>query len=251
MYHGKTIGVVIPAHNEEQSIALVVRELVDLGLTDKIVVCDNASSDATALLAASAGASVVSEPDKGYGAACLRAMTELKDVDCTVFVDGDHSVCANELPILLDTWLDGAHLVIGSRTLGEMEPGSLTPHQRWGNRLASFLLTTLWSTPVTDLGPYRVIDTKVLTALAMQERTFGWTVEMQAKALAAGLTVHEVPVTSLRRLGVSKVSGTWRGSLGAAVGILSTIGKIGAPALFSQARRFLSGSAKRSLPLEP
>lgn len=250
MYHGKTIGVVIPAHNEEQSIALVVRELVELGFVDQIVVCDNASSDATVSEAQDAGAHVVSEPEKGYGAACLKAMAELTDTDCTVFVDGDHSVCANELAILLDAWLDGAQLVIGSRTLGEMEAGSLTPHQRWGNRLASFLLTTLWSTPVTDLGPYRVMDTAALTGLAMRERTFGWTVEMQAKALAAGLTVTEVPVTSLRRIGVSKVSGTWRGSLGAAIGILSTIAKIGVPSLWTRTCDWLLKSGKNSLPAD-
>jgi len=220
----------------------VVRELLATGLTDKIVVCDNASTDTTATAAQNAGAIVVSEAEKGYGAACLRAMAELTEVDCTVFVDGDHSVCATELPALLDAWLAGAQLVIGSRTLGKMAQGALTPHQRWGNRLASFLLTTLWSTTVTDLGPYRVIDTSTLQALKMQERTYGWTVEMQAKALAAGLTIAEVPVTSLRRIGVSKVSGTWRGSLGAAVGILSTIAKIGVPSLFTR---------KKPLPIEP
>ena len=250
MYHDKTIGVVIPAHNEEQSIALVVQELVETGLIDKIIVCDNASSDTTAATARAAGALVVSEAEKGYGAACLKAMAELTDVDCTVFVDGDHSVCASELPILLDAWLAGAELVIGSRTLGEMEQGALTPHQRWGNRLASFLLTTLWSTPVTDLGPYRAMGTDALQALAMQERTYGWTVEMQAKALAAGLTVAEVPVTSLRRIGVSKVSGTWRGSVGAAIGILTTIAKIGGPSLWARLRARLSGSTKSSLPVD-
>ena len=239
MYQGKTIGVVIPAHNEAPSIELVVRELVELGtIIDKIVVCDNASIDATATLARAAGAVVVSEPEKGYGAACLRGIAELTDVDCIVFVDGDHSMQADELPLLLDAWLNGAKLVIGSRSLGAtqglMEQGSLTPHQRWGNTLASFLLTHLWSIPVTDLGPFRAIGTSELAALDMRERTFGRTVEMQAKALAAGLQVNEVAVTSTRRIGVSKVSGTWRGSLGASVGILTTIGKIGARSLFTR-----------------
>ena len=255
MYHGKTIGVVIPAHNEALSIGLVVRELAGLGtIVDKIVVCDNASADATAALARTAGAVVVSEPDKGYGAACLRAMTELADVDCIVFVDGDHSMRADELPRLLDAWRRGGQLVIGSRSLGAakglMEHGSLTPHQRWGNTLASFLLTCLWQTPVTDLGPFRAIGTSHLAALDMRERTFGWTVEMQAKALATGLRVIEVPVASTRRIGVSKVSGTWRGSLGASIGILTTIGKIGGRAVLTRLFRGPGEATKNPSPID-
>ncbi len=235
MYHGKTIGVVIPAHNEEQSIGLVVSELVALRynarpLIDKIVVCDNASDDSTARCAEVAGALVVREPRKGYGAACLKAVAELTELDCLAFVDGDHSMRATELPALLDTWLAGAHLVVGSRALGAqqglMEPGSLPRHQQWGNRLASFLLTRLWATPVTDLGPFRVISPTDLAKLHLQELRFGWTVEMQAKALAQGYRVREVPVSCTRRIGASKVSGTWRGSLGAGAGILTTIGKV-------------------------
>lgn len=140
-------------------------------------------------------------------------MAALQQVDCTVFVDGDHSVCAHELDSLLNAWHEGAQLVIGSRTLGDMQPGALT-------------------------------------SLNMQERTFGWTVEMQAKALSAGLRMTEVPVTSLKRIGTSKVSGTWRGSVGAGVGILSTIAKIAAQSLRERRAYRSAQTHESSLPAD-
>ena len=262
MYHGKTIGVVIPAHNESQSIARVVTGLLELSvlgelrepepIIDQLVVCDNASLDDTADRALAAGAVVVHEPNKGYGAACQRALTHLPDVDWIVFVDGDNAMRATDLPKLLEALNNGAELVIGSRTLGEalgeVESGALTPHQRWGNWLAARLLNAIWRTHsghrVTDLGPFRAITSKALDVLEMQDQAYGWTAEMQAKALAAGLCVTEVPVASLRRIGHSKVSGTLRGTLGASRGILGTIARIGFPALWAQlARSFTIGSA--------
>ena len=244
MYHGKTIGVVIPAHNEAPSINGVINDLHQLGeIVDHIVVCDNASTDATAEIATTASATVVHESQKGYGAACLRALKALpEDVDWIVFVDGDGAMLASDLPRLLETLADGAQLVIGSRTLGELEgrlqQGALTPHQRWGNWLAARLLTAIWlrktNKVVTDLGPFRAISRADLNYINMQDEAYGWTVEMQAKALDAGMNVVEIPVASLCRLGTSKISGTWRGSIGASMGILGTLFNIGIPALWAQ-----------------
>ena len=254
MYRSKTIGVVIPAHNEAPAIGCVVRELLALTadttagigprLVDQLVVCDNASNDTTAQQARAAGALVVREERKGYGAACLRGIAALERVDVVVFVDGDHSVRASELPLLLDAHGSGADLVIGSRALGERaglaEAGSQTPHQRAGNWIAGKLLSVLFGSPTTDLGPFRAIGSAALNALQMRDQAYGWTAEMQTRALAAGFKVQEVPVSSPRRIGTSKVSGTWRGSLGASVGILSTIFRIGIPALWAE----LSASTK-------
>ena len=243
MYHGKTIGVVIPAHNEALSIRSVIHGLDNLdGLVDHTIVCANACSDDTAQIAAAAGATVVHEPKKGYGAACLKAIAHLPEVDWVVFVDGDHAMRASDLPRLLDRLERGAQLVIGSRTLGDavgdVESGAMTPHQKFGNWLAAKLLTLLWrdsnQSPVTDLGPFRAIALADLKTLKMQDRAYGWTVEMQAKALVHRFRVDEIPVASLKRIGDSKVSGTWRGSIGAGIGILTTIARIGLPAVWAQ-----------------
>lgn len=249
MYHGKTTGIVIPAHNEAASIGRVTRDLKACeSIVDHIVVCDNASTDNTAELARLAGATVATEPRKGYGAACLRAIDTLAQLplgppDWVVFVDGDAAMDVADLPILLDSLRGGADLVIGSRQLGarlnKVEPGALTPHQRWGNWLAAWLLTQIFRARVTDLGPFRAISWEALQALGMRDLAYGWTVEMQARALAADMSVIEVPVASLRRIGQSKVSGTWRGSIGASVGILGTIARIGLPALWSQVTQSL------------
>ncbi len=230
MYGSKTVGVVIPAFNEAPSIALVVTELKalrhdDQPLVDHLVVCDNGSTDNTADAALQAGAILTTETRKGYGAACRAAIAILSPCDLVVFVDGDHSCLAQEMLSLVQAWYAGAELVIGSRTLGHMEPGSLTPQQRCGNHLASFLLTSIWHQPVTDLGPFRAIDRVALDRLGMVDSAFGWTVEMQIKSLILGLNIVEVPVTSIRRIGVSKVSGTVRGTIGATIGILYTIAK--------------------------
>jgi len=249
MYHGKTIGVVIPAHNEALNIMGVIDDLHALhGIVDHIVVCDNASTDATAQIAESAGATVTQEPQKGYGAACLKGIAALPAVDWVVFVDGDGAMQATDLPRLLDELANEAQLVIGSRTLGEREgrlqQGALTPHQRWGNWLAAALLSAIWlrktNKRVTDLGPFRAIAADDLDRLNMQDQAYGWTVEMQAKALEAGFNVVEVPVASLCRLGASKISGTWRGSIGASIGILRKLFGIGLPALWAQLLRSIN-----------
>ena len=180
-------------------------------LIDQIVVCDNASTDDTAALAASCGAIVTHEQEQGYGAACLAALAVPIEKDIVVFVDGDNSVVATELPCLVDPLYCGADLVVGSRTMGNTEKGALSVPQQFGNKLASFLVRTLWSSDVTDLGPFRATTHAVLADLQMTDRQFGWTVEMQVKALQKDKVMVEVPVSTRQRLGKSKISGTVRG----------------------------------------
>ena len=229
MYQLKKIAVVIPALNEEASIATVVRELKLLldkngnALIDDLVVCDNGSSDRTALYASEAGARIVHESIKGYGAACLAGIRALNSPDIVVFVDADHSVLAADVQKLLTPMSAGADLVIGSRVLGRRESGALTVPQRFGNWLAARTIRFIWNAKVTDLGPLRAICHDALLALQMESLQFGWTVEMQVKAIQAGLAVEEVPVASLKRIGQSKISGTVRGVIGAALGIFGTI----------------------------
>lgn len=230
MYRGLTVGVVVPARDEEGAVGGVVAALLALRgqaqrqLVDDCVVCDNGSRDATAERARQAGARVVKQPTRGYGLACLTALAALRDVDVVLFVDGDGSYRATQARGLLDAIADGADLAVGTRALGTAEAGALSLPQRFGNRLAVWLLLRLWGERFTDLGPYRAIRTAALRRIGMRDRAYGWTVEMQAKAIAFGLRVAEVPVDTLRRRwGKSKVGGTVRGVIGAAVGILSTI----------------------------
>ena len=230
MYKNKQIAVVIPAYNEAPSIGKVVTELValrdgDQQLVDDVFVCDNASSDGTAQVASDAGAHVVYEPNPGYGRACLKALSALPDCDAVVFVDGDYSVHTEELPLLLDKLFSGNDVVIGARRADLCQSGALTPHQILGNHFAAWLLRMRWRQTVTDLGPFRAVDVSALRRLEMSDPAFGWTMEMQAKALAMGMRMVEVPVHTRKRIGVSKVSGTWRGSIGATWGILSTFAK--------------------------
>lgn len=226
------VGVVIPAWNEEASIGLVVtglRALLDSHghpLVDEIVVADNGSEDNTATIANAAGAKVVYESIPGYGHACMRAISALDSADIIVFMDGDHAFFPEDLPQLLLPLTCGADFVVGSRALGHAEAGSLTPQQKWGNRLAVLLIHHLWGCQYTDLGPFRAIRRELFGTLNMQEFTYGWTVEMQIKVLQAGFRVCEVPVNTRVRLGQSKVSGTLKGSIGAAYGILSTIANL-------------------------
>lgn len=192
----------------------------------RVVVCDNGSTDATADVARAAGAEVVHEPRRGYGAACLRALRELASDPPSVvlFVDADLSDDPSDAASLLAPLLDGtADLAIGSRVLGEAEPGALTPVQRFGNWLAAGLLRRLYGTGATDLGPFRAIRWDALQALEMRDRDFGWTVEMQVKAARRRLRTVEVPVRYRRRVGRSKISGTIRGSFLAGTKILGTI----------------------------
>jgi len=224
MREGKRIGVVIPALNEEQAIARVVGDIPDW--VDRIVVADNGSTDRTAALAGAAGAVVVSEPAPGYGAACLKGIAAQQDCDIIVFMDGDHSDHGDDMQLLVDPVVAGdCDMVIGSRVLGEREAGSLTPQQRFGNWLATRLIRLFWGVAYTDLGPFRAIGRPALERLAMADRDYGWTVEMQVKAAEHDLRVQEVPVRYRRRIGVSKVSGTLRGTIMAGFKILWVIAR--------------------------
>lgn len=230
MYGSLTVGAVIPARNEEENVGDVVRDLLRVRTTggdrvfDDIVVCDNGSADATASRAREAGARVAAEPDRGYGQACLSAISALRPVDVVVFIDGDQSFDARQSLRLLASIDTGAELAVGSRAMGSIEPGALSVPQVAGNRLASLLIRFLWRERVTDLGPFRAIRAEALRRLDMRGTAYGWTVEMQVKAIALGLKVVEIPVdTRRRRFGKSKVGGTLSGVAGASVGILSTI----------------------------
>ena len=195
-------------------------------LVDRIIVCDNGSTDETAARASASGAIVAFESERGYGAACLAALAVEAEKDIIVFVDGDHSVVPSELPDIITPLLNGADLVIGSRTLGTTERGALSIPQRFGNVLATFLISKLWSANVTDLGPFRATTEQTLQDLQMSDRHFGWTVEMQVRALQENKTIIEVPVSTMKRIGKSKISGTVRGVIGAGHGILGTIFKL-------------------------
>ena len=226
------IDVIIPAFNEEASIGLVISEL-PRELIREIIVCDNNSTDRTAQVAASAGATVVREPRPGYGSACLRGMAHIaarppsEQPDIVVFVDGDHSDFPAQLPeLLVPIEQFGYDLVIGSRALGKAETGSMTFPQVFGNWLATNLIRLFYGYEFTDLGPFRAIRYPALVALRMQDPDFGWTVEMQVRAAKAGLKCTEVPVGYRRRIGVSKISGTVRGTVLAGHKILWTIFKL-------------------------
>lgn len=219
----------MPACNEEPAVGQVVHGLRGLRgdgghlLIDDIVVCDNKSDDKTATVAQAAGARVVYESQSGYGHACLAGIKALYPVGIVVFVDGDHSVRVEEAKTLLATIANGADLVIGSRALGNVEAGAMTLSQRFGNGLAAWLIRRLWKHPTTDLGPFRAITWDSLCDLQMSSKTYGWTVEMQIKAIQLGMDVREVPASCNKRIGVSKISGTLKGIVGAGIGILGTI----------------------------
>lgn len=246
-YQHQSVAVIIPAYNEAQSIALVISELLSLKdptcglqLIDDLIVCNNASTDQTESIARKTGAMVVNEFRQGYGFACLRAidMLEREGVnapDIVVFVDADHSVVASELQLLLDAIQHGNDLVVGSRVRHLQESESMSAHQKFGNYLASRLIRKLWRVPISDLGPFRAIRYRALMQLNMQDQRFGWTVEMQVKAIQSKMNYAEIPVTSLRRIGVSKISGTIKGTIGAAIGIFSTVFK-----LYFQESQFLA-----------
>ena len=223
------ISVIIPAHNEARAIGLVLTEIPP-GLAQEVVVVDNNSTDDTGAVARAHGATVVREPRPGYGYACLAGMAhvfgrpESEQPDIVVFLDGDHSDYPAQMPELLAPLLAGAaDMVIGSRALGERERGALLPQQRFGNWLATRLLRLRYGGRFTDLGPFRAILAPALLGLGMEDKTYGWTVEMQIKAARQGLRTVEVPVRYRRRIGTSKVSGTVRGTIGAGYKILWTI----------------------------
>lgn len=234
MRNDARVAVIIPALNEKGSIGKVLDAIPDW--VDLTVVVDNGSEDGTAEVAVRHGANVVAESARGYGAACLKGIASLEEFgapDIVVFLDADYSDYPEEMERLADPILEGrADMVIGSRSLGRAEPGALTPQQRFGNWLATFLLRLIWGARYTDLGPFRAISYAALGMLDMQDRNYGWTVEMQIRGARRGLRGIEVPVSYRKRIGVSKISGTVRGVLAAGSKILSTIFVHAAASLF-------------------
>ncbi|KLU07502.1 glycosyltransferase [Rhodopirellula islandica] len=232
-YLRESVWVVIPALNEEESIGLVLR---DLPCVAGVIVVDNGCTDQTAVIAEQAGALVVREPQRGYGAACLQGLAKLDAMvregkanpQSVAFVDADYSDHSDRLPELVRPIADAdADFVLGSRLLGERERGAMPPQSVFGNKLACFLMRVLFGIRHTDLGPFRVIDYRRLGELQMQDQNFGWTIEMQIKASRLGLRSLEIPVPYRTRVGTSKISGTWSGTFKAGYKILFTIAKHG------------------------
>ena len=226
-----TVTVIIPALNEADSIRLVLDDLPAVG---RVIVVDNGSTDDTASIASASGAAVVYEPRRGYGSACLRGLSHVRDLiaqgasppEVIAFVDADYSDHVHRLPELLAAiWEGRADFVLGSRITGQREPGAMPPQSLWGNRLACFLMNGFMGGQYTDLGPMRAIRYEALRRLGMSDENFGWTVEMQIKALQAKLRIEEVSVPYRRRIGASKISGTLSGTVRAGSKILYLIFK--------------------------
>ncbi len=222
------IKVIIPAYNEEDSIANVIQEIPKT--VSEVIVVSNNSTDNTEVNAKAAGATVLKEPRKGYGYACLKGMEYISNQnekpDILVFLDGDYSDYPEELTKIVAPIIDdNIDFVIGSRVKNLREDGSMTPQQVFGNWLATFLMKLFFGAKFTDLGPFRAIKYDKLLGLNMEDKTYGWTVEMQLKALKQKLSYVEVPVKYKRRIGVSKVSGTVKGTIFAGVKILGWIFK--------------------------
>ncbi|PVY41269.1 glycosyltransferase family 2 protein [Pontibacter virosus] len=226
------ISVIIPAYNEEKSISHVIND-IPAELVREVIVVNNNSSDDTPKVAHAAGATVLDEPRPGYGNACLKGIAYLaskpvhEQPEIVVFLDGDYSDYPSELPQVVQPILEGrADLVIGSRVLGQREAGALMSQQIFGNWLATTLLRWLYGVRYTDLGPFRAIRFSTLQQLGMRDRNYGWTVEMQARAARQKIRYAEVPVNYRKRIGVSKVSGTVKGSVLAGYKIILTIFKL-------------------------
>ncbi|MEN8789985.1 MAG: glycosyltransferase family 2 protein [Flavobacteriaceae bacterium] len=222
------VRVIIPAYNEEESIAKVIVEIPDL--VSEIIVVSNNSTDQTVRNAREAGATVLSEDKKGYGYACLCGINyvgkQSKRPDIIVFIDGDYSDYPEELTKLVRPIVEeNVDLVIGARVKELREPGSMTPQQVFGNKLATYLMKLFFGARFTDLGPFRAIKYDRLLELSMEDKTYGWTVEMQLKALKKRFAYTEVPVRYKKRIGVSKVSGTVKGTIFAGIKILGWIFK--------------------------
>lgn len=225
----KLVKVIIPAFNEQNGVGNVIRD-IPKDVVDEIVVVNNASTDETEIVAKQAGATVLKEPVKGYGRACLKGIDYIsiqdQKPDVVVFIDADYSDYPEELTSLIKPIIEeDADLVIGSRAMGGREKGSMTPQQVFGNWLATTLLKLFYGVKFTDLGPFRAIKYEKLMALDMQDKTYGWTVEMQLKAAKKGFACTEVPVNYRKRIGFSKISGTVKGTLMAGYKIIWTIFK--------------------------
>jgi glycosyltransferase involved in cell wall biosynthesis len=218
------VAVIIPAYNEEKSIAHVLGDIPRQWVRT-IVVVDNGSSDRTAEYARLHGATVVPEPQRGYGAACLAGIASLtSNIEIIVFLDADYSDFPEELEKVVAPIVQGqADMVIGTRMHDRATRACLTPQQRYGNKLATFLIKCFWGFRYSDLGPFRAINRKSLDLLQMEDRNFGWTVEMQIKAVQKGLKIAEVPVQYRVRIGRSKISGTLKGTILAGTKILYTV----------------------------
>lgn len=221
------ISVIIPAFNEEKSIGKVV-EAIPKEWVDQVIVVNNRSTDQTVKVARDAGAIVLTENRMGYGWACLLGIEKAQELDTeiVVFLDGDFSDYPEEIPqILAPIMENNVDLVIGSRALGKKEKGSLTPQQIFGNWLATRLIRLFYKGQFTDLGPFRAIKMSALNKLKMSDKTYGWTIEMQIKAVKQKLSYCEVPVNYKKRIGVSKVSGTVKGTILAGIKIISAVFK--------------------------
>ena len=222
------IKVIIPAYNEADSISLVINDIPQY--IDEVIVVSNNSTDDTEKNAKNEGATVLKEPKKGYGYACLKAMSYIANQtikpDIIVFLDGDYSDYPEEITKILTPIIeDNIDFVIGARTKNLRESGSMTAPQIFGNWLATSLMSLFYGAKFTDLGPFRAIKYQKLLALNMEDKTYGWTVEMQLKALKQKLTYKEIPVKYRNRIGVSKVSGTIKGVIFAGIKILGWIFK--------------------------
>jgi len=217
------VSVIIPTHNEAEAIGRVLAD-VPSSLITEIIVVDSNSTDGTQDLARSMGARVISEPRRGYGRACLTGLANAENPDVVVFLDGDYSDRPSELPILLSPIIEGrADITLGSRFNFKSNPEALPWHQSFGNRLAAGLIRLLYGVKISDLGPFRAARAEVLRAVDLQEKTYGWAVELILKGAIHGFRILEVPVSYYPRVGKSKISGTVKGTIGAAWFILSRI----------------------------
>lgn len=215
------VSVIIPVLNEEEAIANVIDD-IPKSLVQEIIVVDNGCTDRTVEIALKHGAKVVTEPQKGYGSACLAGIAAVHAADIIVFLDGDYSDDPTEMSLLVQPIQDGlADFVIGTRIPNER--GALLPQAQFGNKLATFLMRIFFGIKYTDLGPFRAILYEQLQALNMRDKNFGWTIEMQLKAAKMGINVREVPVSYRKRIGTSKISGTFIGSIRAGAKILTTL----------------------------
>lgn len=223
------IDIIIPAFNEENSVGNVVTD-IPKELVREIIVVNNNSTDKTAINAQAAGATVLEEPQQGYGNACLKGMAHLAEKtqkpDIVVFLDADYSDYPEEMNSLIQPIIENnMDMVIGSRTIGNREKKSMTPQQIIGNKIATILMKILYGVSYTDLGPFRAIKYDSLMAINMKDKTYGWTVEMQIKAAKLKMKTCEVPVSYRQRIGFSKVSGTVKGVFGAGYKIILTLFK--------------------------